>query len=165
MLNNLDRFAPPGMELKGCKDFSSIALVGNVLFSAVSFLTGTFNLWQALPPRETWPHPTTVVTWPFTEALGISMEGFWIFAISMVAFVVMNYLYFFDGSKSVYTMRRIKNPWELHLRCWTLPLCSAAVLLLCRVVLTVVYFLIFMLVTPKGLPIPGWSQLLRGLFL
>ena len=91
------------------------------------------------------------------------MVGFPIFAASMVAFVVLNYLYFFEGSKSIYTMARLRSPWQLHIRCWTLPLCSAAIMLAGRVILTVVYFLIFILATPKSVPLPGWRHLIGGL--
>ena len=161
-MNKLERFSPPGMELQGWKNFSLTVLLGCTAFSFFAFF---YSLLDARSAR--FDPVTGALTerlfWHFESTLGISMKGFPIFAASMVAFVVLNYLYFFEGSKSIYTMARIKSPWELHIRCWTLPLCSAAALLLCRVVLTVLYFLIFILATPKGVPVPGWRHLIGGL--
>lgn len=156
----LTRFAPPGMETSGWKNFTTAVLAGSCLFSASVFFSNLITalaLFWAEDPRD------TVIGWFFPDVLGNAMFFFPIFAVSMAAFVVLNYLYFFEGSKSHYTMARVKNPWELHIRCWTLPLLGAGVLLVCRVTLTVLYFLIFLLLTPKGAPRPEFLHLIGGI--
>lgn len=161
-MHKLERFAPPGMELDGWRNFSVTVFLGCAAFSFIAFFYSLLEAYRMLFDPLT-GELKDIVHWNFVSVLGISMKGFPIFAASMVAFVVLNYLYFFEGSKSIYTMARVKSPWQLHIRCWTLPLCSAAALLLCQVVLTVLYFLIFILATPKGVPLPGWRHLIGGL--
>ena len=86
---------------------------------------------------------------PFEEML--FQYGFKTFAVASFAFVIANYLYFFQESKSIYTMRRLHSGWELHLRCWMLPALGALLLLLCSALLTGLYALHYFTVTPPEL--------------
>ena len=61
-----------------------------------------------------------------------------------------NYRYFWQGSKSIYVMRRLKSRWEMHKRCWTLPLIGAAVMLLTAVVVYWLYCGIYFWCAPEG---------------
>ena len=165
MDDRLKRYAPPGLELKPWKNFTGIALGASGVLSLYGFFMQMFQTRAKLFHPVTGELTGNYIGWDFSEVLGNTTMPFFFFAAAMAAFLVLNYLYFFEGSKSIYTMARLKSPWQLHIRCWTLPLLGAAVLLLCRVVLTVVYFLVFLLVTPKGVPLPGFYHLLGGLLL
>lgn len=158
-----ERFAPPGMELGPWRNYTATVLVICILFAFYHFGFEMLHARAKLFDPVTGELKSPVGFWRFDGILGNSTKGFSIFAATMAAFVVLNYLYFFEGSKSIYTMARVKSFWELHIRCWTLPACSAAVLLICRVVLALLFYLIFVLATPRGVPVPGWRQLLGGL--
>ncbi len=50
-----------------------------------------------------------------------SFEFFKIYFVCLVLFALYCFLSHFMGSKSIYTMRRLKNPIELYLRCLSVP--------------------------------------------
>lgn len=159
----LKRYAPPGMELRPWKNFVGISMGGCGALSFYGFFLHMFQARAKLFHPQTGELTGNFTGWDFCTVLGKTTLPFLFFAAAMAAFLVLNYLCFFEGSKSIYTMARVKSAWELHIRCWTLPLLGAAALLLCRVVLTVVYFLVFLLATPRGVPLPGVYHLLGGL--
>lgn len=161
----LKRYAPPGMELRPWKSFMGISLGGCGALSFYGFFAQMFQARAKLFDPRTGELTGNIIGWDFGTVLGNTTLPFFFVAAAMGAFLVINYLYFFEGSKSIYTMARLKSPWQLHIRCWTLPLLGAAALLLCRVVLIVVYYLVFLLATPKGVPLPGFYHLLGGLLL
>ena len=80
------------------------------------------------------------------------MEGVFhpmaVVAAGMALIAVLMYFYHYQESRSIYTMKRLPNRWELWRRCLTLP---TAFLLLCGVVtavLTLLYWLIWRFCTP-----------------
>ena len=157
------RYAPPGVNLDQLKNFTFYSLTFCILLSMFLFGNRLQAAHAALFDHITGELTGTLTGWDFIEILNRGMMSFSLVAIAHLALVLSNYLYFFEGSKSIYTMARVKSPWELHIRCWTLPVCGALLLLVCRVILTVLYFLIFLLATPKGIPMPGFYQLIGGL--
>lgn len=96
----------------------------------------------------------------FAGLLGRHLYGFLIVALCMLAIVAYHYLYHRQGSKSIYTMRRLPDGMELHRRCWTLPVLMALASLLAAFVLLMIYYVAYMLVTPKSCLTPGqWQKL------
>ena len=144
----LTRFSPPGSSyerflyfLIGGGFVSFLASLGYFLeysecyYDIVDRNTGYILPFQTMPP--------------FEEML--FQYGFKTFAVASVAFVVANYLYFFLESKSIYTMRRLRSSWELHLRCWTLPVLGALLMLLCGWLVAALYALHYFTATPPEL--------------
>lgn len=160
---DLKKYAPPGLELNAWKQFTGIGMFGCGALSFYSFISGLLQARVKLFDPVTGALTGKFSGWDFGAVLGDAMLLFLLAAAAMVGFLIRYYIYFFEGSKSIYTMARVRSVWELHVRCWTLPVLGAAALLLCRVVLTVVFFLIFLLATPKGVPLPGFYHLLGGL--
>ena len=142
------RFSPPGHSVSAWKNYSIFALAGSFCFS---FLTYMFRMIQALDGLRYDDHMPG-----FREVLGVAQFPFFLFAGGALVFVLSFYLYFRQGAKSIYTMRRIRNRWELHRRCWTLPLLTIVVLLLSSQVLEIVYFLLYLIAAPeKAIPVGG----------
>jgi len=87
---------------------------------------------------------------PFHELVGNAWLFFGILALSMVFTVVYFYFYHYQDSRSIYTMKRLPDRWELWRRCLTLPfwtvILSGGLVLL----LTGVYYLIYLKCTPAG---------------
>lgn len=64
--------------------------------------------------------------------------------------VVRFYLSHFRESMSIYTMRRLPDRWELHRRCWTVPVITAVSLCMMTVALAGIYYLMYLGLTPEG---------------
>ena len=98
----------------------------------------------------------------FKELLGSSLYGFPTVACSTIFFVVLHYTSFSQGSKSIYLMRRLPDPWELHKRCLTLPLLGAVTALVLGFVVLLLYFGIYEIMTPNSCLMPDqWAKLWR----
>lgn len=100
----------------------------------------------------------------FTDILGGGLRGFGVVALCMAALAVWHYLYHYQGSKSIYLMRRLPDRWELWRRCAALPVLLAAAAGLLAVLLLLVYFGVYLLVTPKVCLIPGQWQKIWSIF-
>lgn len=96
----------------------------------------------------------------FAGLLGSHLHGFLLVAVCMLAVVAYHYLYHRQGSKSIYTMRRLPDGMELHRRCWTLPVLMALASLLAAFALLMIYYAIYMFVTPDACLTTGqWQKL------
>ena len=49
---------------------------------------------------------------PFWEVLGTSLYGCFVAALAMVVVAIQLYSSYYQGSKSIYTMRRLPDRWE-----------------------------------------------------
>jgi len=153
----LDRFSPPGFRIDR---FFAFLLGGSFvsLLASLGYFVKYFNCYYDIVDRKTGYILPFQKMPPFEEML--FQHGFETFAVASVAFVIANYLYFFQESKSIYTMRRLRCPWELHLRCWTLPVLGALLMLLCGWLVAGLYALHYFTVTPSELllaqPLTFW---------
>lgn len=103
---------------------------------------------------------TSAIMPDFVEVLGSGLVGFLILALGMAALVINHYAYHYQGSKSIYLMQRLPNRWELHRRCITLPLLAVIVCLCVALLLLLVYFAVYMTVTPPACLAPEqWQQI------
>lgn len=103
----------------------------------------------------------------FAQLFPGTLAGFWFVIVMMPLKVWEYYAFHRKGSKSIYLMRRLGNPTELRRRCWTLPLCTAAMSLLLAAAATVLCYLVYMKCTPASAIVPGqwerfWSARIGG---
>ena len=85
---------------------------------------------------------------PFEELLSGS---FTVMAIAMVGYllaIAVFYLYHYQGSRGIYTMRRLPNRWELWRRCLAVPVFFLVLSILCTAVLIGLYYLLWRYATP-----------------
>lgn len=94
-----------------------------------------------------------------------SLYGILLLAAAMPFLALYFYSLHFQGSKSIYTMRRLPKRGELLRRCITVPLLMMAVCFALIPVLRIVYYGIYVLATPRGHLLPGQWQLLWEGFL
>ena len=85
----------------------------------------------------------------FDELIDSCFTVFVIAIICMAAVIVYHYLYHYQGSKSIYLMRRLENKWELHRRCITLPIAAILITVVIGVVLYFAYYGIYLAFTPQ----------------
>lgn len=87
---------------------------------------------------------------PFSQLLGRWFSaGFALYLLFMAALVIYHYQLHHSGSKSIYLMKRLGNPWELHRRCWTFPLMGAVLGLLLLAALLWGYYRLYLNTTPS----------------
>ena len=98
----------------------------------------------------------------FAELMDGTLLVFLAIALTMMGLVIYHYIYHRLDTKSYYVMRRLPSRWELHRRCLTLPMiglliCGAAVL-----IMTLIYYWIYMGCTPEECLMPGqWGRFWR----
>ncbi len=85
----------------------------------------------------------------FEELADGCFNVFVIALIGMAAVIIYHYLYHYQGTKSIYLMRRLENKWELHRRCITLPIAAMLITAVIAVVLYFVYQGIYLVFTPQ----------------
>ena len=77
-----------------------------------------------------------------------SLDGFLVFYLVMIGLMVYHYLYYYQGSKSIYLMQRLPDRWEIHRRNVTLPLVAIVLGILTEIVVLLLYYAIYMMCTP-----------------
>ena len=97
--------------------------------------------------------------WSLIDGGVFDVFKIWIFAF--LAMIAVHYGYHYRESKSIYTMRRLPNKYELHIRCTALPLSATAVSLILSFILLIIYYVHYMTVTPDELLLPSqWEKLM-----
>ena len=151
----LERLAPPGSNYMQQIHF----LIGTVLFSLccslgyfMQYSLAYYNLFD----RATGERISDELM-PFFEEL-LCLDAFTFCSVSWIVFVIANYMYFYQDSKSIYTMHRLRSPLELHLRCWALPVLGVVTLGICCLLCRFLYSLHYFNATPASL-IPGQATL------
>lgn len=85
----------------------------------------------------------------FWEVLGSSLNAFYVVAFLMLLFVFWNLYSFYDGSKSIYLMKRISKK-ELYRRIFTLPLVTAVAAMGLAGIMMLIYWGIYCGMAPKN---------------
>ncbi len=149
------RHLPPGWNWEATK----VNLLWGHAISALttlSFLSRYFDarelLYRSIPgPTGTYiPElvPTRTIA-PFRELLrGFPLLGLWCFLAVMPILVWRYYHFHTQGAMSIYTMRRLPDPMELHRRCWMQPILSALAEILMFAVLTGLCWCLWWFATP-----------------
>lgn len=160
---NMERLAPAGLNVPAeCRAFG-LGLVISILYSLI-FL---FRYAQAREALFEWTlrgkalkEGAMMVN--FGDLMDGLLLGFIVLALSMAGVAVYHYIYHYQGSRSIYVMRRLRSRRELLRRCLAMPVMGAVSSGLIAFVLVLLYFGVYMLFTPKACLQPGqWSQLWR----
>ena len=136
---NWEKHTPPGLDWETERGLFIAAFVISCLWSLGFFLRFS----DAVHYVEDTPVPY------FYEVLGNAFFCFPIAMAFMLVSIALNYSHYHSGSKSIYLMRRLPDPWERHRRCLTVPLWSAVITLLAAMVLFFLYYGAYMLWTTK----------------
>ena len=86
---------------------------------------------------------------PFGEVLGSSLVPMLVLALIALLSAILLYASFYQGSRSIYLMRRLSDKSELRRRVWTVPLLWAGAALLLTVALFWIFYGSYMLKTPS----------------
>ncbi len=145
-----------------------IGLIGSALFSQ-SFWFSYFENYNRIiqmseRQNQVYYYGQSAVMNSFAELFGHCMIGFLLIAVSMLVLAVFHYLYHYQGSKSIYRMKCLPDRWELLRRCLSIPVLVLLLCVLLVLVLTLLYYGIYLLATPRELLPPGSEHPLQNLF-
>lgn len=154
---DLARYAPPGRTNSQFLIGGWLALVFAVIRSldfVVIYIAARDRLFESPPEFASYAFDRVLIPGrmiaSFSEIIQDCFELFPLFWLFLGLEVLFCYGYFTRDTRSIYLMRRLPDPWELHRRCWGKPL----ILFVCSLVLMAglgaVYFLIYLLITPAG---------------
>lgn len=151
---NFSKYAPYGFELKHEIRLFTAGMILSVLYGSLFFVR-LHNAWERLF-ELVWKDGEMVksgvmegaVMRDFVDLLYNALFGFLIVAFCMAAFVVIHYVYHYQGSKSIYVMKRLPDKWELHRRCVTLPVIGIVICLVTAFLFLLLCYGVYMKVTP-----------------
>lgn len=101
----------------------------------------------------------------FHEVLDGNLDALFIGAVLALLLAAYYYAYHYQGSRSIYLMRRLPKKYELFKRCIVVPAAASVVLLLTAFFLVPVYFGLYMAFVPQECIVPGqWGRFIASVF-
>ena len=85
---------------------------------------------------------------PFPLLIDNCFWGFGIVIAFLICAVILHYRWHYNGSRSIYLMRRLPDRFELARRCLTFPITAIAICLLTAAVLFFLYLALYAFYTP-----------------
>ena len=76
-------------------------------------------------------------------------DGFCVLFVVLVAMIIYHYCTYYQGSKSIYLMKRLPDKWELYKRCVHLPMIAMIVEIITIVGVMSLYYGIYLIFTPQ----------------
>lgn len=163
--NFIEHSIPPGAVTAFIPRYLIIGYIGSVLCS-FTFWHKYFDKYWKLFIRE---GELTVLSGEmmtsFDRLYDGSMLGFLFCAIGCAAFIIHYYSYYRQGSKSIYLMKRLPNRFEMHRRALVLPILMCIAFLIMAFITTLIYFGLYLLITPNECLLPNQWQNLWGYLL
>lgn len=166
MAQRLDRLVPPGLDWRRALRRLAWFLAGLSVWSL--FYLNVYGTERASAIDRSLQYPTEAIR----AARGVEYLGlqpFWSYArgflipflflaLLCLANIRANYARCRTLSRSDYTLRRLRDPWEYHRRCLALPLLEALICLLAFALVTGIYFLVYLRFTPAELLPPAGQR-------
>ncbi len=164
MIDRLKKYLPVGINSSDVCRYSLAGYIISFVFSVFWFVKNFTSALNGLYYYNRSGNKVIVENVNMPDFRFIREDCFNLFFIAAVlsfAFLVYNFLYHFTGSKSIYTMLRLRSRKELIIRCVSVPVASVLVIILSTVFLNFVFYLIYIFVVPAGCLLPGWERMWR----
>ena len=160
----IERNSPPGMNTKTEKIFFVSYCILYFTFKLFSFIN-EYSLARSLLYERVngeWILRENAVIADFGETTYFSHKAFALICLVLLGFVIYRYLYYRQGSMSIYLMKRLPQKNEIHVRAIKIPL---IMLVLCSLFILLTFLLFFasyVAFTPKVcLPDGLWQSFWR----
>ena len=160
---DLSRYAPLGInvrsEWQGYVAGLAVAVVYSMIY-LLRYFNARENLYEwTLKGREL---IEGAVMPDFAELMDGTLLVFLAIALTMLGLAIYHYIYHRLDTKSYYVMRRLPSRWELHRRCLTLPMIGLLICGAAALIMTLIYYWIYMGCTPEECLMPGqWGRFWR----
>ncbi|MBR3595919.1 MAG: hypothetical protein IKL47_02950 [Clostridia bacterium] len=86
---------------------------------------------------------------------------FIVFVFYLIIVAVYNFIYHYQGSKSIYTMKRLPSKTELYRRCLTVPAFFLLLGFITALMLNFVYYIFYIMTVPYECLAPSWNTMWR----
>ncbi len=145
----LHRILPPGTSLQSILTLYglslALSLINNMLF-LVKYASARARLYAVIDGVKILRKGAVIPT--FAELTENCSLGVLLMAVVALYLLIQNYLSFYQGSRSIYLMRRLPDRWDLLRRTAVFPLLSFLFAVLLLFALWSVYVLIYVSLTP-----------------
>ncbi len=159
MMRKLRKILPVGVKPKPVISLSVIGIISCVLYSGWDFLMRFFNFYGKITFYDDAGNKG-FYDYPKMEPLtnfNATFDVFKIFFVCMALMAVYFYLHHLMGSKSIYTMRRLKNPLELYVRCLAVPVIFIIFSIALIYLMNFIYIEFYLALVPEKSLHPGWN--------
>ena len=149
----MQRLSPPGMNVKAEKAITVICLILSALWGTLYFLTNYImerDVLFTVRGGKLVPKQGAVIS-EFAMTVDPGMIfGFYVTMLIIAGFTLFRLAYFYQGSKSIYLMRRLPQKGETAKRVLALPALWIAGTALIMLLFTGLMAAVYLLATPKG---------------
>ena len=147
-----EKYTPPGIEVRRQLTICLTGISGAFGWSwsfLVKYLTARSDLFERTMTGLVIRDGARMRSfWQLVHEDMDSLDGFLVFYLVMLGLIVYHYLYYYQGSKSIYLMRRLPDRWEMHRRNVTLPLVGIVLGVLTEMIVLLLYYGIYVMYTP-----------------
>lgn len=147
-MEKLKRFAPPGMILSGIRRWTVGAIAIAAMFS-LCFLTEYVTQLAELKKAMEQPVFSGLAMKPFADMIVVPMLLFRLAPVVPLLHIPSMYGYYSQETRSIYVMKRLQNPFEMHLRCLALPAAAAVLVIVAGCAVYLFYQFIYYTCTPE----------------
>lgn len=149
----ITKYFPVGYPYQQEMKLLKIWLIGSIIGS-FSFFYRYYLAYRKLYYYHTllqkWVLQKGVLMEPFSVLSDGIFRGFWIGFLLLGILAFCHYRYYYQGSKSIYLMKRLPDRWLCLKSCIVVPIVVGILFLIIMVLLYGIYFGIYIWVTPKG---------------
>lgn len=163
--SNFEKMVPPGVDYKGEIICFCAGLAVSTIGSMIVYFSRFFRFRDSLYESSIFGRRVLMegaVMPDFKDVFGGCFLGFACVMLYMLAFAGYHYFYHFQGSRSIYLMKRLPKRRELLKRCLMLPIAAICICLAVVFLLLLVYYWHYMHSTPTECLTPGQWQKLMG---
>lgn len=151
-VKKLEKYTPPGIDFanqfKLCMCGWSAAIGWSISY-LVKYATARADLYKYSLKGPVIREGAVITSFYDLVHEGLdSFDGFTMFYLVMLGVLVYHYIYYYQGSKSIYLMRRLPDKWEMHRRSITLPFAMLVIGALTQMALWMLYYGIYLTCTP-----------------
>ena len=150
MMHKLSKLVPVGVRIKPVMLTAAAGFVLCIISSAVSFLTEFIFDLNRISELDEYGNRIFLSGEKMDAYAGTeSFFSFKIFFLCLGCFVLYCFIYHFSGSKSIYTMRRLKNPLELYVRILGIPVIFILLSLILMYIMNFLFIKIYLYYVPE----------------
>lgn len=164
MINKLQKYLPVGLSAVKVKNTAVTGFILSVIISVFMYFNIFFSSLEALYYYDRQGRKILDISEMMPDHRVLRENCFDVFLIMLMCclvFAVYNFVYHYIGSKSIYTMLRLKSRKEFIVRCISIPLVFAAVLILTVVILNFIYYFTYLFLVPAECMHFEWKEMWR----
>lgn len=161
---DLSPWIPIGYSAEKEKEYLGFGLTASVILSVIAFAINVSYQRDKLFTEAYYGGKRILIEnakmADFRDCLGLSVYIFFVIIAAMAVLAFYHYNSHFQGSKSIYLMKRLPDRWEFARRCFAVPIAVTLLTVIIVLLLIIIYYQIYLAITPKACLVPGqWHRL------